>query len=372
METLAYMHLSTTYENPTPEPCQLKVFEDFNWKLPSSAWIRVLSLVLALSVLSAATNAFAYGTLLHRGNRGSQVVTLQNRLKSAGYFPKTVRSTGFYGSITETAVRKFQRAKGLPVDGVAGQKTLSALGSPSGSSGSSGSTLPTNTGLRRGNRGSAVTQLQNRLRALGFFNGPVTGYYGQLTEGAVSRFQRARGLPANGIANSATLAALQNTNGTTPSTPIARELRSGSSGSAVSQLQTRLRALRFYNGEITGYYGQLTELAVRNFQQSRGITVNGIAGRTTLAALQNTSPNRGGSTTIASLQQGSRGTRVRSLQARLKGLGYYQGSIDGIFASSTEAALKRFQQDKGLAASGIADKSTFAALGTTVQLASRF
>ncbi len=59
---------------------------------------------------------------------------------------------------------------------------------------------------------------------------------------------------------------------------------------------------------------------------------------------------------------GSRGEEVREIQARLAALGYYNGSIDGIYGVQTKNAVKRFQQDRNLTVDGIAGEKTLAAL----------
>lgn len=60
---------------------------------------------------------------------------------------------------------------------------------------------------------------------------------------------------------------------------------------------------------------------------------------------------------------GSRGEEVRQIQTRLKNWGYYSGSIDGIYGSQTEAAVRYFQRKNGLTVDGIAGKNTLAAMG---------
>ena len=60
---------------------------------------------------------------------------------------------------------------------------------------------------------------------------------------------------------------------------------------------------------------------------------------------------------------GSRGEEVRQIQTKLKRWGYYNGSIDGIYGSQTQAAVKWFQSKNGLAVDGIAGKNTLAAMG---------
>lgn len=59
----------------------------------------------------------------------------------------------------------------------------------------------------------------------------------------------------------------------------------GSSGDTVKQIQQKLSAWGYYSGKIDGIYGSRTEAAVRYFQQKNGLTVDGKAGKQTLAAM---------------------------------------------------------------------------------------
>lgn len=76
------------------------------------------------------------------GSRGSEVTQIQTKLKRWGYYKGNI--DGIYGSQTLAAVKLFQKKNGLTVDGIAGKKTLEAMGifssSSSSSSSSSGST----------------------------------------------------------------------------------------------------------------------------------------------------------------------------------------------------------------------------------------
>lgn len=58
--------------------------------------------------------------------------------------------------------------------------------------------------LRRNSQGQMVRNWQNFLQRMGYFKGPVTGFYGPQTEEAVKQFQRATGLQADGIVGPAT------------------------------------------------------------------------------------------------------------------------------------------------------------------------
>lgn len=62
-------------------------------------------------------------------------------------------------------------------------------------------------------------------------------------------------------------------------------------------------------------------------------------------------------------QQGSRGSEVRQIQTKLRQLGYYKGSIDGIFGSDTKKAVISFQKSCGITADGIAGPKTLLYLG---------
>lgn len=76
---------------------------------------------------------------------------------------------------------------------------------------------------------------------------------------------------------------------------------------------------------------------------------------------------------MANLSYGSTGEDVKKLQSTLAGLGYDVGSsgVDGIYGAKTQAAVKQYQQDNGLASDGIVGAKTTAALyGNTGQQAS--
>ncbi len=64
-----------------------------------------------------------------------------------------------------------------------------------------------------------------------------------------------------------------------------------------------------------------------------------------------------------SLRYGSRGAKVKEIQNKLKSWGYYKGSVDGIFGSGTQSAVKAFQKRNGLTADGIVGSKTAAAMG---------
>lgn len=103
------------------------------------AILMVVATMITLTVVLdvSTTNGEALETLvLKSGSRGEQVKTLQTKLKNQGYYTYTV--DGIYGYRTVAAVKSYQKANGLTVDGIAGAKTLSSMGISSSSSSSNG------------------------------------------------------------------------------------------------------------------------------------------------------------------------------------------------------------------------------------------
>jgi peptidoglycan hydrolase-like protein with peptidoglycan-binding domain/tetratricopeptide (TPR) repeat protein len=129
-----------------------------------------------------------------------------------------------------------------------------------------------------------VRALQLRLARGGYRPGPVDGLYGPLTEASVIRFQSAYGLRADGIAGPVTLSEL------TAITPALYPGAGYATGGAapVRALQRRLARAGDSPGPIDGLFGPRTKQAVRRFQASHGLRVDGIPGPVTFASLRRT------------------------------------------------------------------------------------
>src|SRR5204863_736792 len=110
---------------------------------------------------------------------------------------------GQFAEATERAVRTFQEARGLRVDGVCGRQTWSTLVE-------AGWALGDRLLYHRSPplRGDDVAVLQRRLGALGFDAGRVDGIFGVRTSAALAEFQRNAGLTSDAICGPATLAVL--------------------------------------------------------------------------------------------------------------------------------------------------------------------
>ena len=101
-----------------------------------------VSVILCIClVFSVATTSLS---LSRYGSRGDEVTKIQTKLKNWGYYSGSI--DGIYGSATLAAVKYFQRKNGLAVDGIAGPKTLAAMGISSSSS-TSGSSSASTTDL---------------------------------------------------------------------------------------------------------------------------------------------------------------------------------------------------------------------------------
>ncbi len=149
--------------------------------------------------------------------------------------------------------------------------------------------------------------------------------------------------------------------------PTAMYLRVGSTGDEVKRLQTRLKELGFYAGDVDGQYGQGTAAAVKLFQSQHGLTADGLAGTETLGdlysdAAQTYIPTPTPSPTPSLLSKGDKGDAVRALQQRLKDLGYYTGNVDGDFGGATQEAVRLFQSQNSMDVDGISGGATLTAI----------
>ena len=131
--------------------------------------------------------------ILRRDSAGKAVRDLQQRLASAGFVPAG-DDAGLFGPATESAVRSFQEARGIRVDGVCGPETWAAIVE-------SGFALGDRLLYERSPnlRGDDVSELQHRLNALGFDAGREDGILGHQTAAALREFQRNTGGSVDGI-----------------------------------------------------------------------------------------------------------------------------------------------------------------------------
>ena len=255
--------------------------------------------------------------------------------------------------------------------------------------------------LRQGDTGTAVFTLQRQLNRITkdypFFGLlTVDGIFGSSMTATVKAFQKQFNLTADGVVGRQTwykisyiyvsvkdLAELTSEGETSSGTLSdgtwgGTTLRTGSTGSAVEQVQFWLNTLAQYDSSIPsvtvdGVYGSGTAAAVRAFQRKYGLTVDGVVGQQTWNDLydefrsiqsDNGTPNAYPGT---ALRQGSSGQNVRLVQFWLKiARTVYSSlnnvSVDGVYGSATAAAVRRFQTYFGLTSDGVVGRTTWTKL----------
>ncbi len=140
--------------------------------------------------------------------------------------------------------------------------------------------------LKKGAKGAEVKALQEKLSALGFYDGSLDGDFGPGTDAAVRAFQEAQGLTVDGLVGPNTLKALEAATAQGPADPPpGAVLRVGSRGEEVRRIQQQLAALGFYRGPLDGDFGGGTLSAVKAFQRAKGLDVDGVVGRNTWRSL---------------------------------------------------------------------------------------
>jgi len=210
--------------------------------------------------------------------------------------------------------------------------------------------------VKQGDRGSEVTALQQRLKELGYFQANVTGFFGPLTKDAVTRFQQAMGLLPDGVAGNSTQTSLNNRRVQSRSLPVStrdasqRLWRVGDRGEQVTLIQESLAVAGFAAG-TNGIFDSETQEAVRQFQQAKGLAVDGIVGSQTMAAL----PAVGGENSTPVRANSTNRYNVQALQRRLREQGFYRGPIDGVWGSQTQAALEAAQRAYSVSTTDLAN-----------------
>lgn len=341
--------------------------------------------------------------ILKLGSTGIEVRNLQAKLRDLGYM-RTV--DGKFEEGTKRALISFQNRNGLLADGIAGPSTLAKLDSrnavrapltpkPTQAPPKATATpaINENVILELGSRGADVRRMQARLISLGYLSGSPTGVFNEATEAAVIAFQKRNVSYYDGKAGPLTLNKLYSGSAQGTSSiagSVGLTLKNGDKNSeAVRAMQRRLKDLGYYAGSIDGDFGASTEAAVRSFQLTNRITVDGKAGEATLNLLNSNKAKRADYTSFTqrpgqritplpeytpitafinvtpspdgnyvTLRPGHMGSLVTNLQQGLRSKGYYKGDVDGKYGTGTIDAVTRFQADNGLSQDGIAGPST--------------
>lgn len=277
------------------------------------------------------------------GQRGDHIVQLKKNLTvlGIGNYPSNPSIT--YGDSTARNVIRFQQSNGLIENGIADEVTLAKIEDM--------------LILRLGTSGLHVVNLKQNLSKLGIGNYPnnPSDFFGDSTKNNLKRLQTYYGLAATGIADNETLAVINRN--------VNSDYQIGRKGVHVVELKNNLTTLGIgnYPANPSGTYGDSTARNVIHFQNSFGLTQNGIADEVTLAKIEKLlqSPYR----------IGQRGSHIVELKQNLTklGIGNYPSNPSNFYGDSTVNNVRRFQLYYGVHPSGIADDITLNKINDALQ-----
>ena len=290
-------------------------------------------------------------------DKGEEVALIQRGLAVAGYFD--LECDGVYGLATRSAVMSFQTDNGLLSNGKASGETfelLSEIAQPVG--------VSAYTEVTAESSEADIMAVQQALADLGYMSAEnLTGYYGSITQNALTSFQKQLGLSQTGEADEQTVQMLNyivEYRGISGSAqPKYATLNPGDTSEQVNQLQEALKKLGYFSGSTTDYFGEKTEEALRDFQSYVGLSDTGIANSRTQDKLYTLAAKM--PSTLKSyklLEQEDESVAVRRLQSGLKELGYFSGNVTSYFGSKTYESVRKFQRANGLTVTGKADIAT--------------
>ena len=339
--------------------------------------------------------ASTYSTLTYGTRNSSAVRAMQERLRALGYM--RCDPTGGYWGETAKAVADFQVAAGLKVDKNTASAEMQQLlfsdkaparggNTPAPTAAPTATGAPTNapsayTELRANTSSEAVRAMQTRLKALGYLMANPSGGYYSATISAVEAFQKAAGLKVQGKVATVEMQQLLFSSSAPSAYAGAAEyadLSYGTSGSdQVRLMQRRLGNLGYFSGTATGNYYSATQRAVSAFMTAVGLSGNGktataamlkilySAGAPAKGESYNPDPTAAPTATptpdtttpapsqeptptpvpvvYGELKYGVSGNEaVRSMQDRLRALGYMSCASTGGYYTQTRRAIQSF------------------------------
>jgi len=196
----------------------------------------------------------------------------------------------------------------------------------------------------------SVRNLQLALNRLGYAAGPADGLIGPKTRAAIRAYQIDSGLPASGEPSVSLHEHLQASLGAgseIPATPA------GPSAALISEVQSELRLRGYAIPSVNGVLDAATVAAIKRYQTDASLTADGRVTDALLAQLRS-----GHSDPAADYR-----AQVKSVQTALNARGFDAGPADGALGPRTRAAIRAFQVESGIAASGEIDAALLASLG---------
>ncbi|WP_163969622.1 peptidoglycan-binding protein [Oceanobacillus halotolerans] len=265
---------------------------------------------------------------LRLGDRDEAIADIKVKLNAIGF--DGIKVTNNFGNWTETRLKQFQDNYGLEVTGVLDATTTNKINNVYKSP------------LQVGNRHDEIIPLKEKLNRMGFDNIRVTRNFGNWTQTRLKQFQRFVGLEDNGIADSYTLAKLDEF--------MEYGYEKGDRHQSIVDLKNKLNKTRFGGIKVTEYYGNWTATRVKQFQEAYGLSATGRANAATLNKLDEVLQNI--------LKKGDRKDAIIPLKEKLNAIGFDGIKVTNYYGNWTATRVKQFQENYGLKATGIANPVT--------------
>ena len=214
------------------------------------------------------------------GDTGDDIISIQERLYQLGYLADRNLVTGKFGEKTKEAVIKLQEVNKLTPDGMVGRATYNLIYSDE---------VAANF-LTYGEHSDVVLKCQQRLFNLGYMTSSPDGSYGDDTYYAIKNFQRKNALVVDGYLGPETREVLMSDRA------LPNGLGLGDQNEQVTKVQQLLVKYGYLSSKrATGYFGEITQKAVKNFQKRNGLKADGMVGAKTLAKLTSDNPKKAAS-----------------------------------------------------------------------------
>ncbi len=317
----------------------------FRKGIPRTAVLLSGSLMLGLAGPALAQSASSTSPAtanLQIAQVANTVLEIQRELNRLGYSAGPV--DGWMGSRTRAAIQAYQRDNGLLVDG---QPTSSLL-SHVRDTARSGRSEPTRTESDASSR--QITDIQDALRTLGYEAGRRTGRLTEETRAAIRSYESDQGLLASGQPSAELLRHMRRNIEAAPHKSVDAD------ANTIAGIQADLRMRGYPIPRVTGQMDAQTRQAIREYQQGQGVAVTGEPSAALLAQLRAASREP---VPAEDLTREQRAAAQRALNAR----GYEAGPPDGVLGPRSRGAIRTFQVDNDIGASGELTSRTMALLG---------
>lgn len=233
--------------------------------------------IVGAETLKAILDENAHYYTAQQGDSGTDITDLQQRLYQLGYLAEASDITGTFGDKTLEAVMKFQKMNSLEQDGKFGRKSMNLIYAED---------VKPNM-VAYGEKSEVVLKAQERLYQLGYLTSKPDGTFGLGTSMAIKEFQARNDLIVDGYLGPGTREILNSED----AKPFG--LRLGDQSETVTQVQKLLNKWGYLpSGNITGYYGDATQQAVKDFQKRNDLDDDGSVGAMTMAKLTGTDARR--------------------------------------------------------------------------------